>query len=356
MEKFGRDEWVAQVDARRKEAGALGQIAARWNRLPLWARFAAFVILAAAVPLATDNDYVIRVAGNFVLYGALALGLNVVVGYAGLLDLGYVAFFGIGGYAYALLASPQFNNHWPTWAIIPFVIVLSVGMGLLLGSPSLRLVGDYLAIVTLGFGQIFVQLATSFDKVKFPWMEEPINFTGGPNGIVNTDPITLFGFALKTVTHYYFLLLIVIAFVLIGIHHLNQSRIGRAWRAMREDSLAAEAMGMPVKRLKLLAFMLGAAIAGLFGAIFGGWQGSVFPSNFDVTLLILLYAMVILGGMGSLPGVLVGAFVLTVVPELLREVDIARYIFYGGVLIVLFTTLRPRWRMAAALGGAILFG
>ena len=353
MEKFGRDEWVAQAEARRKARGALGRVTAPWERLPPWARFALFVVLAAAVPQLIHNDYVIRVGGNFLLYGALALGLNVVVGYAGLLDLGYVAFYGMGGYTYALLSSPQFGIHWPTWASILFVVVLSLGLGLLLGSPSLRLVGDYLAIVTLGFGQIFVQLATSFDRLQVPWSDQPLNLTGGPNGVVNIDPIRLFDFAFKTVTHNYYLLLATLALIVIGLHHLNQSRVGRAWRAMREDPLAAEAMGMPTKRLKLLAFALGAAIAGLFGALFGAWQGNVFPSNFDVTLLILLYAMVILGGLGSLAGVLIGAFSLSVVPEMLREVELSRYLFYLGGLLVLVTRLRPWRHLAAALVGTI---
>jgi len=353
MEKFGRDEWVAQVEARRKRAGAWGRVAEQWERVPPWARFLLFLILAAALPQITRSDYFIRVGGNFLLYGALALGLNVVVGYAGLLDLGYVAFYGMGAYAYALLSSPQFDNHWPTWASLLFVVGLSLLLGLLLGSPSLRLVGDYLAIVTLGFGQIFVQLATSFDRVPVPWSDRPLNLTGGPNGVVNIDPIRVFGFAFETVTHNYYLLLFVLALTLVGIAHLNQSRVGRAWRAMREDPLAAEAMGMPTQRLKLLAFALGAAIAGLSGALFAAWQGNVFPSNFDVTLLILLYAMVILGGLGSLPGVLVGAFVLTVGPEMLREVELSRYLFYLGGLFVLATLLRPWRHLAVALVGAV---
>jgi branched-chain amino acid transport system permease protein len=352
METFGRDEWVAQIEARQRRRGRL---AAAWARVPPWARLLGFVALAAAVPHATESDYIIRIAGNFLLYGALALGLNVVVGYAGLLDLGYVAFYGLGGYTYALLSSPQFNVHWPAGATLLVVVVLSLFFGLLLGSPSLRLVGDYLAIVTLGFGQIFVQLATSFDRVRLPGLDRPVNITGGPNGIVNVDPLTVFGFPLRTVTHHYYLLLVLLVLVLVGIYHLNHSRIGRAWRAMREDALAAEVMGMPTKRLKLLAFALGAMIAGSFGGVFAAWQGSVFPSNFDVTLLILLYAMVILGGLGSLPGVLVGAFILSVVPELLREIEISRYLFYGGGLFLLLTLLRPRqhlfWALVGAVGG-----
>ncbi len=310
-------------------------------------------MLAALVPLATSNDYIIRVAGNVCLFGLLALGLNVVVGYAGLLDLGYVAFYGIGGYGYAMLSSSQFGLHLPVWVSIPLVVIVAALFGLLLGLPSLRLTGDYLAIVSLGFGQIFVLLANSMDKLNVPWSEEPLDLTGGPNGITDLDPIQLFGLRLTSVTHYFYLLLAVLALIWLVLHHINSSRVGRAWRAMREDTLAAEAMGIPVKRLKLLAFAIGAAVAGLSGSIYTAWQTAVFPSNFDVTLLITLYAMVVLGGAGSQIGAITGALLLSVIPELLRGPDTARLLFYGGIVALTLLLTRPRWRGAALLAAVL---
>jgi branched-chain amino acid transport system permease protein len=356
MEKFGRDEWVAQVEERRRLGGRWAQAAARWQRVPLGLWFALFVLLAAAVPFSTSSDYIIRVAGNVALYATLALGLNLVVGYAGLLDLGYVAFYGLGAYTYAYLSSDFTGLHWPAWASIVFVAILTALLGLLLGSTSLRLLGDYLAIVTLGFGQIFVQLTNNLTRVPLPGRAEAVDLTGGPNGIVNLDPISLFGFTASTVTHYYYILLALLALTLVVVFHLNNSRIGRAWRSLREDELAAEAMGIPTRWLKLLAFAIGAGIAGLGGSVFAAWQGNVFPNNFDVTLLILLYTMVILGGLGSLPGVVIGAFILTVVPEVLREVELSRYLFYGGMLFVLATMIRPWPRLAGVLVGVLAGG
>jgi branched-chain amino acid transport system permease protein len=313
-------------------------------------------VAAALVPLLTSSEYIIRVSGNICLFALLALGLNVVVGYAGLLDLGYVAFYGIGSYGYALLSSNQFGLHLPTWAAVPLVVAIAAAAGLLLGSPSLRLTGDYLAIVTLGFAQIFVLLANSMDRVTVPWSAEPLNITGGPNGITPTDPFHLFGLRLASMTHYFYLLLATLAVVLLVLRNIDRSRVGRAWRALREDALAAEAMGMPIRRLKLLAFAIGAAIAGLGGSIFAAWQTAVFPANFDVTLLITLYAMMVLGGVGSLPGAVAGAFLLAVIPELLRGPDVARLLFYGGAIAATLLLTRPRWRGAALLAAAALAG
>ncbi len=357
VEKLGRDEWVAIHGERlAKPTGLRAVLYHVGERLPLWSRFALLVGIGLLIPLISDNNYIIRIAGTVALMGTLALGLNVVVGYTGLLDLGFVAFYGIGGYAYAYLSSNFTGLHWPSWASLLFIVVLSALFGLLLGSPSLRLVGDYLAIVTLGFGQIFVQLATSLTRVDVPWSPRPIDLTGGPNGIVDLDPIALFGFTAKTVTDYYTILLAVLAVILLVIYHLNNSRIGRAWRSLREDELAAEVMGMPTRHLKLLAFASGAAIAGLCGAIFAAWQGAVFPSNFDVSLLITLYAIVVLGGLGSLPGILIGSVMLVVVPEILRDVDVAGVLFYAGVLVTLFFTLKPRRKSVILLAAVAGFG
>src|SRR5574341_117180 len=265
-DKFGHDEWVAQVDARRaRPAGITGRLLARWNALPISWRFLGLLAVGAVIPLLTHNDYYIRVAGTMWLFATLAVGLNVVVGYAGLLDLGFVAFYGLGAYTYALLSSGKFDIHWPSWAALLFVGGLSAGFGLLLGSPSLRLLGDYLAIVTLGFGLVFVQLGLTLDRVSVPWRDTPLDITGGSNGLINLDQLRFFGLSLTSVTHYFYALLVWLAIVLLIIYRLNQSRFGRAWRAMREDPLAAEAMGMPTKRLKLFAFACGAAVAGVTG-------------------------------------------------------------------------------------------
>lgn len=355
--EIGTDKWVEQYEQRVRHQSGLRALVDRIGaRLPLWARFGLLIGLGLLLPLLTDNPYVIRIAGNIALIGTLAVGLNVVVGYAGLLDLGYVAFYGIGGYAYAYLSSDFSGLHWPTWITIPVVVLVTALFGLLLGLPSLRLVGDYLAIVTLGFGQIFVNLATAMTRVYVPWQEDPINLTGGPNGIVNLDKLSLFGFTARAVTDYYVILLFVLALVLLAVYFINNSRIGRAWRAIREDELAAEVMGMPSRRLKLLAFAIGAAIAGLSGSLFAAWQGAVFPINFDVMPLITLYAIVVLGGLGSLPGVVIGAILMTLVPEILRDVELAGLIFYAGTVIILYFLIRPRWHIIPLLLAVAAFG
>jgi branched-chain amino acid transport system permease protein len=355
-DKIGQDEWVEQAAARRARMGPWGRALERLETANPLLIAGALVLFAALVPLLTSDEYLIRVAGNVCLFALLALGLNVVVGYAGLLDLGYMAFYGLGGYGYALLSSGQFGLHLPTWLSIPLVVALAALFGLLLGSPSLRLTGDYLAIVTLGFGQIFVLLTNTMDRVNVPWSEQPLNITGGPNGVTNLDPIHLFGLRLSSVTAYFYLLLAALALVWLALHHIDHSRVGRAWRALREDTLAAEAMGTPVRRLKLLAFATGAAVAGLSGSIYAAWQTSVFPTNFDVTLLITLYAMVVLGGLGSQAGAIAGAFLLAVFPELLRGPDTARVLFYGGVVALTLLVARPRWRGAALLAAVLAFG
>ena len=356
-DKFGRDEWVAQADARRAaQTGLTGRLRGGWNALPLSWRFIALLAAGAVIPLLTHNDYYIRVAGTVWLFATLAVGLNVVVGYAGLLDLGYIAFYGLGAYTYALLSSGQFNVHLPSWLALLVVAGVSISFGLILGSPSLRLLGDYLAIVTLGFGLVFVQLGLNMDRVNIPGRDTPLNITGGSNGLINLDQLRFFGFSMTSVTQYFYVLLIWLALVLIVIFRLNQSRFGRAWRAMREDPLAAEAMGMPTNQLKLFAFASGAAVAGVTGAIFAAWQHSVFPNNFDTDSLINLYAMVVLGGVGSLPGVVLGAGILTVVPELLRSPELARVVFYGTLALALIFLVRPRRNGLAVLAGVIGLG
>ena len=333
---------------------ALSQIFARWNALPLTGRFIILAAAFASIPLLTSSDYVIRIAGNVCLFATLAIALNVVVGYAGLLDLGFIAFYGIGAYTYAILSSEQFGIHWPSWASLIAVGLFSMVCGLLLGLPSLRLLGDYLAIVSLGFGLVFAQLALTLDRV--PWGDGTLNVTGGTNGIVKLDPLHFFGFQLSSVTHYFYALLIWLAIVLIVVHRLNQSRLGRAWRSMGEDALAAETMGMPTRRLKLLAYSCGASIAGITGGIFAAWQQSVFPQNFSTDILITLYAMMVLGGISNLGGALLGAFVLAVAPELLRSPELSRVIFYATFTLGLLLFMKPRRNGLMVLTGVIGLG
>ncbi len=356
LDKIGEDEWVEQAAGRHTRRGPWGRAIGRLEAINPLLLAGLLIALAALIPLLTSNEYIIRIAGNVCLFATLALGLNVVVGYAGLLDLGYVAFYGIGGYGYAMLSSNQFGLHMPTWVSVPLVVVLAALAGLLLGSPSLRLTGDYLAIVTLGFGQIFMLLVNSMDRVTAPWSVQPLNVTGGPNGITNLDPIHLFSLRLAGVSGYFYVLLATLALVWLVLRNINRSRVGRAWLALREDTLAAEAMGMPVRRLKLLAFAIGAAVAGLSGSVFAAWQTAVFPQNFDVTLLITLYAMVVLGGVGSQAGAIAGAALLTIIPELLRGPDTARLLFYGGVVAMTLLLMRPRWHAVALLVTVLLFG
>jgi ABC-type branched-subunit amino acid transport system permease subunit len=356
-QKIGTDQWVEQYKDRKKsQSGIRGTVERVRAQIPMWGWLVLLIVVGLTIPIITDNAYIVRVAGTVVLMAILAAGLNLVVGWTGLLDLGFIAFYGIGAYTYAYLSSDFTGVHLPTWLTFLIIIAVTAVFGLLLGSPSLRLTGDYLAIVTLGFGQIFQQLATSLTRVSLPGLERPVNLTGGPNGILNLDDFSLFGWTAKSVEDYYVVLLITLVITLVLVYNLNKSRIGRAWRALREDDLAAEAMGMPTRTLKLLAFAVGAAIAGLSGGLFASWQGSVFPNNFDVIQLIILYTIVIFGGLGSLPGVILASVVMIGTPELLRNIELAGVLFYAGVVITLLVVMRPRWKVGALLAAVAFFG
>jgi branched-chain amino acid transport system permease protein len=355
--RIGVDDWAAEAAARTQvRAGPLGQVRGALDRLgPGW-RLALLVAAVAAVPVLGGSQFVIRVGINALLFALLALGLNVIVGEAGLLDLGYIAFYGFGAYGYALLSSNQFHLHWPSELTILLVTLATAGLGLLLGLPSRRLLGDYLAIVTLFFGQMFVQIVTNLDRFKPPWASKPLNVTGGPNGIFGVDPIRIGPVHLISQEDYFYLLLGLLAVALVAMHRLVGSRTGRAWRALREDATAAELNGIPVRRLKLFAFAVGGGIAGLSGTAFAAVQLGVFPQNFDLTLLIMIYAAVVLGGAGSLPGVLLGAAVISVLPEVLRDPDHGRLLFYGVLLVLLLARVRPWWRPLALLAATVALG
>ncbi len=278
----------------------------------------------------------VRIADMALLYVLLALGLNIVVGYAGLLDLGYVAFFAIGAYMYGLMASPHLSEsfamvaslfpngvHSPLWIVIPLAAGLAGFFGVLLGAPTLRLRGDYLAIVTLGFGEII--------RVFLNNLDHPVNITNGPKGINQIDSISFFGlnlgkkvevlgFELVSVSLYYYLFLALVLVSVLICHRLELSRVGRAWMAIREDEVAAKAMGINTRNLKLLAFGMGATFGGVSGAMFASFQGFISPESFGLMESVMVVAMVVLGGIGHLPGVILGAVLLSALPEVLRYV------------------------------------
>jgi branched-chain amino acid transport system permease protein len=346
--RIGVDEWVAQVEGRRERyTGLRGAVVRQWDRVPPAARVLLFAAVAALLPLITSEGNVFRYGLFTLVYALLAIGLNIVVGFAGLLDLGYVAFFGFGAYVYGILASPQFDNHWQAAAAIPVVIIATGVLGFLVGLPSRRLVGDYLAIMTLFFGQAFVTFVTNANRIDFPFVGH-VDLTGGANGLASIDPFNFFGFKIDSTTKLYYFLLVVIALVLILLYFVHDSRTGRAWRALREDPLAAEVMSMPVNRLKLLAFVFGAATAGFTGAIYATLATAALPGDYGPGLLITIYAIMILGGFGSLMGIVVGAIVVSSVPELLRSTANARPLFYGAILLAVLVKLRP-WRYFAAV-------
>ena len=305
------------------------------NRLVLYLAAGVMLILA---PHGMPNNYWLRIYGMTGLWMMLALGLNVVAGFAGLLDMAYVAFFGIGAYVFALLSSSQFNVHLPFLVTLPVSALVTMGVGFALGSTSMRLKGDYLAIVTLAFAQIFRLLLLNLDR--------PIDITGGVNGIYNLDPIRLFGFKIASPVAYSYLIWVAAILVVIGCSRLKKSRYGRGWEAIREDELAAETMGVNTSGMKLKAFAVGAFIAGWTGAIFASFQDSVFPNNFDFPQLVIVYCMVILGGLGNVPGVILGAVLLSILPEFLREYGAYRMMTYGLILIVLMA-LRPQGIMGS---------
>jgi branched-chain amino acid transport system permease protein len=342
--RIGADEWVAR-ESERDRRPALHRLGERLDRrVSPPVRFFLLVTAIAVFGIATNDQYYQRVGFNTLYYAALALGLNVVVGWAGLLDLGYVAFFGLGAYAYAFLDSPKYNLHWPALATMLVVGLGCAVVGILVSLPSRRLFGDYLAIITLFFGQIFYNLVGN------------LSITNGQNGMTNLDPLDFFGFHVTTVRQYFYVALVLFCVVTSVLWLLNNSRTGRAWRSLREDQMAAQLLGMPVNWLKLLAFAFGAAVAGLSGTVFASLEVNIFPNNFYLSVLITLYAIVILGGAGSMPGVMLGSFVIIVGLEILSTPDNARLLFYAVIAAGLALFLRPvRW-IAIVVGGTIALG
>ena len=350
------------------------------NPLQAYSSFTVLAVVLVAFPFIAANfgNSWVRIIDMALLYIMLALGLNIVVGFAGLLDLGYIAFYAVGAYMTGLLASPQFaaviesfintyppvgdflvgvcgpdivqnGIHLSVWFIVPLGAALAALFGALLGAPTLKLRGDYLAIVTLGFGEII--------RIFMNNLNAPVNITNGPQGINLIDPIRVFGvslageagskatvyigsFALPSVNAYYFLFLllcIVIVFITVRLQH---SRLGRAWVAIREDEIAAKAMGINTRNIKLLAFSMGASFAGVAGAMFAAFQGFVSPESFSLNESIAVLAMVVLGGIGHIPGVILGGALLAALPEVLRHVVEPLQIFLFGKIWIEAEVLR----------------
>ncbi len=304
-----------------------------------WAAYLALGLLLTVLPFLVDAGMGrtwVRILDFALLYVMLALGLNIVVGFAGLLDLGYVAFYAVGAYVYAILASPHFDVHLPFWTLLPLGAFIACIFGVLLGAPTLRLRGDYLAIVTLGFGEII--------RIFLNNLNAPVNITNGPQGINLIDPVRvagvdltkqldLFGVAFSGAHIHYYLFLALTLLIIFVAMRLQSSRIGRAWVAIREDEVAASAMGINTRNVKLLAFAMGAAFGGVGGGLFAAFQGFVSPESFTLMESIMILCMVVLGGMGHIPGVILGALLLTILPELLRYIGPLQEHLIGKVVV-----------------------
>ena len=339
------------------------------NPLARWGAVALIACALIALPFAISQAGTawVRITNLAILFTLLALGLNIVVGFAGLLDLGYVAFYAVGAYAYALLASPHFGLHLPFWVILPICAATAALFGLLLGAPTLKLRGDYLAIVTLGFGEIV--------RIFLNNLSRPVNITNGPQGISQIDPFsigaisfaengTFFGTLISGPMKYYWLLLVVLVAVIAINLRLQNSRIGRAWEAVREDETAARAMGIDTTKIKLLAFAMGASFGGVAGGMFAAIQGFISPESFVLAESIMVVSMVVLGGMGNIWGVILGALLLSFVPEILRytvaplqvatfgrmivEPEVLRMLVFGFAL-VLVMLFRPAGLLPSAV-------
>ncbi len=294
------------------------------------------VMAVLLLPVYGDN-YLIDVSSLSGIYIILAMGLNVVVGFAGLLNLGFAAFYAIGAYSTAILTT---RLDMPFWLSMPMSVTMASFLGILLAIPALRLRGDYLAIVTLGFGEIIRIVLNNWDSL-----------TNGPNGILNIPSPSIGGFKINRLSHYYYMVLLFVFLCIFVVRRVHNSRVGRAWLAIREDETAAEAMGIDTVRYKLLAFSFGAFWAGLAGALFAGKMHFVSPESFTFMESVLILCMVIIGGLGSIPGVILGAVILIILPEVLREFQTYRMLALGSGL-VLMMIFRPQGLLGGR-GGAI---
>ncbi|MEN6429835.1 MAG: branched-chain amino acid ABC transporter permease [Coriobacteriales bacterium] len=331
-----------------------------FTKVPRWVYLTAAWVLAALFPVLNALDLVqtawIRVGVLSLLFALLALGLNIIMGETGLLNLGYIAFFAFGAYTTALLSSPKFDLHWPFAALIVVSALVAMLGGFLIGLPTLRLRGDYLAIVTLAFGEI----------VRLTIVNVP-TLTNGPNGITGIDFLKPLGpgvtarlqsaglpqavsnlLTIDKPTEYYYLVLVCVALGALLLSNLKNSRVGRAWNALREDELAAVSSGITASRMKLLSVLLSSAIAGFAGSLYAYYSNVISPESFIFMQSVIIVCMVVLGGMGSIPGVILGAIVLQALPQVIREsagaarseFEVYRMLVFG-VIIVAMVVLRP---------------
>jgi branched-chain amino acid transport system permease protein len=356
---------IAGLRSRIQMPDVMGRLGSLWDRTPKYGRWVAYLLLigfalilpadAIGAIMTPQADWASVLFYPIGIYVLLAIGLNIVVGQAGLLDLGYVAFFAIGAYAMAIFAT---DHGWNFWEALPVGIIIAMAAGVILGTPTLRLRGDYLAIVTLGFGEIIRITANNLD------------WTGGPRGIspIPHPPsvrefevfgITPLRYGVIDARPYYYLLVVVIVVVIILVKRLEHSRVGRSWAAIREDEDAAELMGVPTFKFKIAAFVMGAAIGGSAGVLFAAQTTSITPVNFPFILSALILCAVVLGGSGNLVGVIAGAFLIAWLPERFREFADYRMLVFGGALVLmmivrpegLIPSQRRRAELAEGTGG-----
>jgi ABC-type branched-subunit amino acid transport system permease subunit len=353
MPRIGIDEWVAQSGQRGEPGTGLRRVLAELDtRVGWWQRLALATVAGVAFGLLTGNVNLLTVGFTCLLYAILSLGLNVAAGWAGLLDLGYIAFVGFGAYGYAIFSSSALGTggsggaHLAAFASIPIVIIAGGGVGVLIGLIALRLEGDYLAIVTLFVGQAFMEVVNNVDPGTL----------GGVNGIYSIDPLHGLSGNVSTPRGYYIVALIIVVGLAAALHMLDRSRTGRAWRALRDDPLAASAMTIPVNKLKVMAFSFSAAIGALGGTLFAAQTSSVFPTNFTENILILIFACLVLGGAGSIAGAIAGGIIVWALEQMLSSPVDAGYLFYGLILLTLLIKLRPWWKLGAVLAGIIVLG
>ena len=290
----------------------------RVDSVPYWSRVIAFLLVMGAVAYVDGDEYFTSVMVSVATYAMLGLGLNIVVGFAGLLDLGYAAFFAIGAYTSALLMT---QTHWNFFATVPLAVLFTGTAGAILGYPTLRLRSDFLAIVTLGFGEMTRVTFTNWD------------YAGGPNGILQIPFSEAFGYVFQTQFDFLIVGLVLLAVAMIFAQHLEHSRLGRGWIAIREDEFAAESVGVPSLRLKLFAYVMGGMWGGLAGGFFATRIGAIDPTSFTFSLSVLALIVIVLGGTGSLPGVLLGALVVVGLPEVLRQFADQRLLIFAVLLV-----------------------
>ena len=291
-----------------------------------YATLAALVLVAIGLPRFCSN-YVLEIFTNSFLYIVLCLGLNIVAGYAGLLDLGYAAFFAIGAYTSGVLTS---QYGWNFWLAIPPALFLAGAVGVMIGAPTLRLRSDYLAIVTLGAGEIIRILARNLKHI-----------TGGPSGLIGIGRPTFFGLKLDQIIHYYYIFLVMVILALVVSHRLEHSRLGRAWKYVRDDEDVAEAMGIPKSLVKLSAYIMGAMFAGLAGCFFAAKMTAISPDSFTFLQSLMIVVAMVLGGMGKIAGMVVGALVMVLFPEVFRTIGPLRMLVFG-VILILMMVFRPQ--------------